>query len=209
MKEPNVNNFSILIGIDWADKKHDICEHIVGTKNFAYSVISSKPESVHQWAISLKKRYPKKPIAIACELKKGALISVLSQYKHITLFTINPASVSKYREAFTHSGAKDDPSDALLQTEILKFHMDKLTPIQNETSEVRILGELVEYCRRLVQDKVDLTNRMTSYLKNYYPQVLDWFGEKDTVVFCDFFLAKWLFSQFLVYVNRKFSSRFN
>ncbi len=68
--------------------------------------------------------------------------------------------------------------------------MAKLTPIQHETSEVRILGELVEYCRRLVQDKVDLTNRITSYLKNYYPQALDWFEEKDTLVFCDF-LSKW------------------
>lgn len=125
-----------------------------------------------------------------CELKKGPLVSALSQYKHITLFTINPSTVAKYREAFTNSGAKDDPSDALIQTEILKLHMSKLTPKHAETAEVRILSELVENCRRLVQEKVDLTNRITSYLKNYYPQPLDWFEEKDTMVFCDF-LLKW------------------
>ena len=161
-----------------------------GIEDFSYSVISSKLEAIHQSAKSLKTRFPNQPIAVASELKKGPLISALSQYKQITLFTINPASVSKYREAFTHSGAKNDPSDALLQTEILKLHMEKLTPISKETSEVRILGELVEYCRRLVQDKVKLTNRITSYLKNYYPQAFEWFEEKDTVVFCDF-LTKW------------------
>jgi len=37
---------------------------------------------------------------------------------------------------------------------------------------------------------VDCTNRITAILKNYYPQVLDWFNEKDTLIFCDF-LLKW------------------
>jgi hypothetical protein len=31
-----------------------------------------------------------------------------------------------------------------------------------------------------------LTNRITAALKSYYPQVLDWFEDKDTQVFCDF-----------------------
>jgi hypothetical protein len=38
----------------------------------------------------------------------------------------------------------------------------------------------------LVGEKVRLTNRITAALKNYYPQVLDWFEDKDTQVFCLF-----------------------
>jgi hypothetical protein len=38
----------------------------------------------------------------------------------------------------------------------------------------------------LVQEKVRLTNRITASLKSYFPQVLDWFEDKDTFVFCDF-----------------------
>ena len=34
MKEPTINDFSALIGIDWADKKHDICEHPKNTKKY-------------------------------------------------------------------------------------------------------------------------------------------------------------------------------
>jgi hypothetical protein len=37
-----------------------------------------------------------------------------------------------------------------------------------------------------VGEKVHLTNRITSALKNYYLQVLDWFEDKDTQVFCEF-----------------------
>jgi transposase len=44
----------------------------------------------------------------------------------------------------------------------------------------------VESRRMLVQEKVRLTNRITASLKSYFPQVLDWFEDKDTRVFCDF-----------------------
>jgi len=190
MKEPAINDFSALIGIDWADKKHDICEMPAATNDYQFSVISSKPQALHDWALSLKQRYPGKPVAIACELKKGPLIYALSRYEHITIFPINPSTVARYRKAFTQSGAKNDPSDAFIQTEILTLHMDKLTPIQPESADVRVLAQLVEYRRKIVQERVDLSNCITATLKNYYPQVLDWFKEKDTIIFCDF-VARW------------------
>ncbi len=68
--------------------------------------------------------------------------------------------------------------------------MDKLTPIQPESADVRVLVQLVEYRRKIVQERVDLSNCITATLKNYYPQVLDWFKEKDTIIFCDF-VARW------------------
>ena len=143
---------------------------------------------MHDWALSLKQRYPDKPVAVACELKKGPLIYALNRYEHITIFPINPSTVTKCRNAFTQSGAKNDPSDALIQTEILTLHMDKLHPIQPETADVRILAQLVEYRRKIVQDRVNLSNCITAILKNYYPQALEWFKEKDTIIFCDFVL---------------------
>ena len=190
MKELDINDFAAIVGIDWADKKHDVCEHVIGTSKYQYSIISSKPESLHDWAMSLKKRYPDQAIAVACELTKGPLIYALSKYNHLTLFSINPSTVAKYRKAFSHSGAKNDPSDAFIQTEILEKHMKKLDVIRPDSVNVRALAQLLEYRRKVVQDRVDLTNRITATLKNYYPQVLDWFKEKDTMLFCDF-LVKW------------------
>jgi len=43
MKAPVIDDFSALIGIDWADKKHGICELKVGSKKYDYSLISSNP----------------------------------------------------------------------------------------------------------------------------------------------------------------------
>jgi transposase len=150
----------------------------------------SKPESLHEWVMSLKERFPDQSIAVACELTKGPLIYALSKYDHLVLFSINPATVAKYRKAFIHSGAKNDPSDAFFQTEILEQHMDKLDVIRPDSVNVRALSQLLEYRRKIVQDRVDCSNRITATLKNYYPQVLDWFKEKDTTIFCDF-LTRW------------------
>jgi transposase len=190
MKDFSIDNFAAIVGIDWADKKHDICELPVGTKDYQWSVISSKPNDLHAWATALEKRYPSQTIAVACELKKGPLIYALSRYEHLVIFPINPSTVAKYRKAFSLSGAKNDPGDAYLQTEILEKHMDKIHPIEPESADVRALAQLLEYRRKLVQDRVDLTNCITATLKNYYPQVLDWFNEKDTHIFCDF-IIKW------------------
>jgi transposase len=190
MKAPCVEDFSVLIGIDWADQKHDICIVQPGKADPMFSVISSGPKAVHEWAASLKLHYPDKPVAVACELKKGPLIYCLEKYEHIVIFPISPATVAKYRKAFTHSGAKNDPSDALIQTEILARHMDKLSLIEPESPDIRALAQLVEERRKLVQDRVDLSNKITAILKRYYPQPIDWFVEKDSVIFCDF-ITKW------------------
>jgi transposase len=49
---------------------------------------------------------------------------------------------------------------------------------------------LVEHRRKLVNDKTRLTNRLTSVLKGYFPQVLCWFAALDTPFICDF-LPRW------------------
>jgi transposase len=173
MKVFTPNDFAALIGIDWADKKHDICEQPAGGQPRMLSVISSQPEAIHAWARELKQRYPHQLVAVCCELQKGPLVFALNLYEHIVLYPANPATVAKYRKAFSHSGAKDDPGDAQIQTELLSQHMDKLRPLTPESPDIRILAQLTEFRRKLVQERVNLTNRISAILKNYYPQVLD------------------------------------
>ena len=53
-----------------------------------------------------------------------------------------------------------------------------------------MLKHLVEQRRQLVGDRVRITNRLRASLKQYYPEVLEWFDDIDTPIFCDF-LARW------------------
>jgi hypothetical protein len=140
MEDLATTNFAALIGIDWADTKHDICELNQQTNKQQLSIISSQPNAINVWANGLKVRYKGQLVAVACELKRGPLVYALSKFSHIVVVPINPASVAKYRETFTHSGAKDDPTDAAIQVEMLQLHMDKLRPIIPESKQVRQLA---------------------------------------------------------------------
>ncbi len=59
-----------------------------------------------------------------------------------------------------------------------------------DTVTVRTLQLLCEHRRKLVNLRGGLTNRLTSLLKQYFPQALDWVGALDSRQACDF-LRKW------------------
>ena len=182
--------FAAFVGIDWADAKHDVCLQAVGSATCECRQLDHKPEAIDAWARALQERFAGRPVAVCLELNKGPLVYALRKYAFLVLFPVNPGTLAKYREAFTPSHAKDDPTDAALQLELLLKHRDKLQPLVPQSAALRALEQLVEHRRRLVGDKVRLTNRLTSTLKNYFPHVLEWFDDKDTTLFCDF-LAQW------------------
>jgi transposase len=182
--------FAALVGLDWADAKHDGCLQATGTTRREFLSFEHRPEAIDAWVQTLRTRFNGHPIAVCLELNKGPLVSALRKYDFLVRFPVNPLTVAQYREAFTPSRAKDDPTDAELQVELLLKHRDKLKPLQPQSPAMRALAQRVEHRRRLVGDKVRCTNRLTSALKNYFPQVLPWFPEKDTAIFCDF-LSRW------------------
>jgi transposase len=190
MKPQAPEAFAAFIGLDWADVKHDVCLQAAGSARREFLVLEHSPEAIDAWVHTLRTRFNGQLIAVCLELNKGPIVSALRQYDFLVLFPVNPLTLARYREAFTPSGAKDDPTDAELQVELLLKHRDKLTPLSPQSPTMRALAQLVEHRRRLVGDKVRLTNRLTSALKNYFPHVLQWFHEKDTTLFCDF-LSHW------------------
>jgi transposase len=190
MNASSLTEYAAFVGIDWADRKHDICLQVAGSDQREFSVLPHRPELIAQWAQVLRQRFEGRLIAVCLELSKGPLIYALQQYDFLVLFAVNPTTLAKYRQAFCLSSAKDDPTDAELALELLMTHRDKLTALHPQSAAMRALQRLVEQRRSLVADKVRLTNRLTDALKQYFPQVLEWFKDKDTMVCCDF-LTRW------------------
>jgi transposase len=127
---------------------------------------------------------------VCLELAQGPIVSALLEYDFFVIFPVNPSTLAKYRRAFVPSGAKDDPTDAALALELLRRHPEKLAPLRRESDDMRALRRLVEARRDLVQDRVRVTNRLTFTLKDYFPQVVEWFRDKETDVFAAF-LERW------------------
>jgi transposase len=184
------DQFAAFIGIDWADVKHDVCLLAVGSDEIEFSTLTHTPEAIAAWSSSLYQRFGGKPVAICVELDKGPLVYALREYDFLVMFPVNPLMLARFREAFATSGAKDDPSDARLQLELLLKHRDRLRPLNPSSPAIQALELLVKHRRRLISDKVRLISRLISVLKDYYPQVLTWFKDRDTMLFCDF-LTRW------------------
>ncbi|MBD2463015.1 transposase [Oscillatoria sp. FACHB-1407] len=115
-------NFVAYIGIDWADRKHDICLFDTATGQREYSVIGAQPQNIADWVNGLQHRYGNESIAICLEQKRDPLIYALCQYENLVLFPINPRTVSNYRRALQPSRAKSDPVDAKILIDLLLKH---------------------------------------------------------------------------------------
>jgi hypothetical protein len=150
MKSLTDGECAAFIGIAWADSKHDICLQVANTEKREFSVLPHRPDAIDQWACSLRQRFQRRPVAVCLELRKGPIIYALQKYDFLILFPVNPVTLAKYREAFTPSHAKDDPTDAEYQLELLVQHRDRLKALRPRNAPMRTLGSLVEQRRRLV-----------------------------------------------------------
>jgi transposase len=183
------DRFTAYIGLDWANAKHDVCIQAADSEQCEFGVVPHQVDQIEQWAHSLFQRYGG-PIAVALELSKGPIVYALQKYDFLVLFPINPLTLAKYREAFRPSRAKDDPTDAELALDLLRRHPERFEPLKPQSVEMRTLAFLVEQRRRLVNDRVRVTNRLRYALKQYYPQTLEWFEQLDTPLFCNF-ITRW------------------
>lgn len=184
------SDFAAVIGIDWADTKHDVCLKPSGSDDLEYSVLPHKTEAILDWVNHLRERFNGEPVAICIESRKIPLIHALMQYEFIVLIPVNPQTLARYRRALKPSGAKDDPTDARLILNLVRLHEDQFKPWYPEKPKVKALAQFVEMRRAFVADRVRYTNRLTVALKNHFPQALEWFEDKTTTVFLDF-LSRW------------------
>ena len=178
------------VGLDWGDTRHAVQLQLVDGGPIEQLELEQKPDVLHAWVAQLRQRFHGRPVGIAVEQRKGAVMHALMAYDFLVLFPVNPKALARYREAFRTSGAKDDPTDAALLLDLLRKHRDQLRVWRPDTVEARTLQSLCEQRRKLVNHRVAVTNRMTSLLKQYFPQALDWVGDVASLQGCDF-LMKW------------------
>ena len=130
------------VGIDWADRKHDI--HIQpadGSAGF-HEVIEANGAAIQDWILKIRERFAREgaKVLVCLEQTKGALIYQLMEYDFFVLYPINPKTLSSFRDAFRPSGAKGDPSDADLLAEIVRLHRHRLQPWKSDDAQTRKLA---------------------------------------------------------------------
>jgi len=182
---------SILVGLDWADQKHDLCWRDPDTDKIQTMVLKHKPELINEWVCDMLSRYPEKRIAVCLEQTRGSIVYALMGYNTVDIYPVNPSTMSDYRKAFSPGGAKDDPSDAALMLELLERHPESLKLLKPDTENTRLLRSLCEDRRKAVDMRTALCSSMRSRLKGYFPQALKLVSEQLFTELTCAFLMKW------------------
>jgi transposase len=189
MSKLNVE-IAAFVGLDWADQKHVLTLQEANSDQRQRLTLDQTPEALQNWIQLLRHRFAGRPVAIAVEQKRGALIYALMHVDFLHLYPVNPQTLAQFRKAFYPSGAKDDPIDADLLLEILMTHRQHLRLWVPDDVLTRSIQLLTEDRRHVVDERTALTNQLTAALKMYFPQALDWFGDLHTARACAF-LQRW------------------
>ncbi|MGO9257976.1 MAG: IS110 family transposase [Bryobacteraceae bacterium] len=185
---PPTPAFAAHIGLDWADQKHFWSMLVDGHQTRGQ--LDNTPEAIELWAAALAQRFGGRPVALALEQARGAVIAVLSKYAHLVLFPVHPTSLANYRKSFSPSGAKSDPADGDLILDFLVKHPERLRCLRPDTVATRSLQFLTPERRTLVDAHTATLQSLTHWLKQVFPQVVQWFDDLGAPLVADL-LLRW------------------
>src|SRR3954466_2664739 len=171
MSDPQ-NDYAAFVAIDWADCKHTFSLLAAGHAKKESGTLEQKPEVIGPWVAGLRERFGGRPVAVALEQSRGALIHALLAYDFLVIFPIHPTTVARFREAFKFSRAKSDPLDTDQILEILTKHLPLLKPLQPDTAATRLLARLAEDRRKAVNLRTAHAQAAVAALKEYFPQAI-------------------------------------
>ena len=173
----NLDEVSVVIGIDWADRTHVCC--LVGRKEASRQMVQvgASAEAFGAWLDTVEQQYPEGKIVVAVERSEGALVEMLLPRPRMAVVPVNPVVLHRFRQAFAPSGAKDDPGDAALLAEIVLTHAEKFAVLRPAAELLAELSALVRERRHWVDTRTKLVEQLIAVLKKYYPQALETGGE--------------------------------
>lgn len=164
--------FALFVGIDWADKHHDICI-IDQHGHVRQEQIEHSAEAIEQWVSRTLEQAGGQGVAILLEQARGALAPALMFRAGLTLFPINPKQFARYRESYSNSGAKNDPGDARLLVQMLCERHQTLRPWVADDDLTRLLARLCQSRRQLVDERTRLSQQLQAQLKAFFPLALE------------------------------------
>jgi transposase len=179
----------LFIGIDWADQKHDI--YIIDRHGKgSHQELKHSAENIDSWVGEMLKLSGGKPIAIMLEQSRGALVYALMFREDVLLYPVNPKQLARYRESYP-GGGKNDPVDAMYLARMLRERITTLTAWEPDDENTRLIANLSQQRRKIVDGQTKLRQQLTALLKSYFPVVLELFGKDHHAPLLLSVLSRW------------------
>lgn len=167
------------VGIDLADRKHDVCILDSSGDVRKEFVVPHSPEGVDRVLQEIRTFSTNlSNVIISAETSKHLFIQYLNAVGYM-VYSINPKSVDRARDRFSPAGAKDDTRDARVLADLIRTDQHQYRPIRIDSPERKELQILVRDRESLVALRVRMENQITTCLKSYYPRALECFCRLD------------------------------
>lgn len=163
------------VGVDWGSQTHQAC---LLDMNGDVRAESAFPHSgaglaaLTEWVMSCTDAAPPDQVGVAIETPRGPVVETLIGCG-FAVHSINPRQLDRFRDRYSHSGAKDDRRDALVLASALRTDPHRLLRVEPSAPEIVELREWSRIVESLTQERVRLVNRMRDQLWRYYPEFND------------------------------------
>jgi transposase len=166
----------VFVGIDWAEKHHDVCiidqEGVILAKGRVADGVEGISKLHEIVADHIEE--PEEAI-VGIELDRGLLVGALVAAGY-ELFAINPFSVDRYRDRHSTSGAKSDPGDAKVLADIVRTDRHNHRQVAGDSELADAIKLLARTHQNFVWQRQRHDNRLRSHLREFYPQAIEAFG---------------------------------
>ena len=174
------------LGIDWAEKHLDYClENQSGDVLCRGRIDNNEAGFAKMLAGTTQLGTTLEQVLSAIESPHQPVVDFLIA-RGVTVYPLNPASISNYRKSLKSSGSKSDPADAQLIASYVRLHHGKLRAWRLSEPELRQLKLLISDRDKVMTEKVKLQNQLRDTLLGYFPQAVEAFSDLSSKTALDF-----------------------
>ncbi|MEJ7650734.1 MAG: IS110 family transposase [Nakamurella sp.] len=170
----------LFLGDDWAEAHHD-----VELQNEQGTVLVRRrlPEGVvglaqlHALiADHLGEDDEPGSVLVGIETDRGPWVQALIATGYL-VYALNPLQVARYRERHVTSGAKSDPGDAHVLTEVVRTDRAHHRPVAGDSEQAAVIKTLARAHQSMIWMRQRQSNQLRSTLREFHPAALLAFGD--------------------------------
>jgi transposase len=167
----------VYIGIDWSEKKHEICYmHEKGEVLRNLEIEHTMEGFVSLDHARQELGFEAEECIVGLETAHNLLVDYLWDQNYQQVYVLPPNVVKSSQGRYRQSGAKDDRWDARLIADILRTDKNRYSMWQPDSLLTRRIRSIVRLLGHLNKELVRNSNRLRAILLRYHPGILNVFS---------------------------------
>jgi transposase len=165
------------MGIDWKNKGYTV--RIIDEEGNDLSgafEVEKKKEDFSKLIEKMRKYCKDEEVLIGIERERDVIVDYLLALGY-KVFLLCPNMMKSLRDRHSRSGQYTDALDSYVIADAVRTDRKKLTLIEPRSDKIRKIEFLMRHRKKAIDDKNRLTNRLNSYIKEYFPAFLDFFSD--------------------------------